>query len=104
MARAERARRRGRGRSLAPFLAALLALAAVGGGTYLLVADRSSSPKPTEERGAGLPDADRKEYQRLCDMTGREVIEELYESDQLKTFISMNACVRGMPDFAPGTD
>ena len=44
MARAERARRRGRGRSLAPFLAALLALAAVGGGTYLLVADRSSTP------------------------------------------------------------
>ena len=60
-------------------------------------------PKPNSERGEGLPDADRAEYQRLCGMTGREVIEELYGSDRLKTFISMNACVRGMPDFAPGT-
>src|SRR6266540_4362020 len=60
-------------------------------------------PKPTEERGQGLPNDDRKEYQRLCDMSGRELIDELYQSDKLKTFISMNACVRGMPDFAPGT-
>jgi phytoene dehydrogenase-like protein len=44
-------------------------------------------PKPTEERGAGLSEIDRKEYQRLCDMTGRELINELYESDRLKTFI-----------------
>jgi phytoene dehydrogenase-like protein len=43
------------------------------------------------------------EYQRFCSMTGRQVINELYQSDELKTFISMNACVRGMPDFAPGT-
>jgi phytoene dehydrogenase-like protein len=60
-------------------------------------------PKPTEERGEGLDDDARKEYQRFCEMTGREVIETLYESDRLKTFIAMNACVRGMPDFAPGT-
>jgi phytoene dehydrogenase-like protein len=60
-------------------------------------------PKPNDQRGGGLGEVDRKEYQRLCDMTGRELIEELYESDRLKTFISMNACVRGMPDFAPGT-
>lgn len=62
-----------------------------------------AAPKPTEERGEGLEEIDRKEYRRICDMTGREVINELYESDRLKTFISMNACVRGMPDFAPGT-
>jgi phytoene dehydrogenase-like protein len=60
-------------------------------------------PKPNDERGGGLPDDDRSEYQKLCAMTGREVIDTLYESDRLKTFISMNACVRGMPDFAPGT-
>jgi phytoene dehydrogenase-like protein len=60
-------------------------------------------PRPTEERGAGLPEVDRKEYQRLCEMTGREVMNELYESDKLKTWIALNACVRGMPDFAPGT-
>ena len=62
-----------------------------------------AAPKPTEERGAGLPDDDRKEYQRFCEMTGREVLETLYESDKLKTWAAMNACVRGMPDFAPGT-
>jgi phytoene dehydrogenase-like protein len=60
-------------------------------------------PKPTSERGAGLPDADREQYQKFCDMTGREVLDTLYESDRLKTWIAMNACVRGMPDFAQGT-
>lgn len=60
-------------------------------------------PKPTEERGQGLPDDDRKLYQEFCDMTGREVLTKLYESDRLRTWASMNACVRGMPDFAPGT-
>jgi phytoene dehydrogenase-like protein len=60
-------------------------------------------PKPPEERGEGLPDSDRKEYQRLCEMTGRELLHELFDSDKLKTFISMNACVRGMTDFYPGT-
>jgi len=60
-------------------------------------------PKPTPERGVGLGDKDRKEYQRFCDMTGREVLDTLYESDKLKTWAAMNACVRGMPDFAPGT-
>jgi phytoene dehydrogenase-like protein len=62
-----------------------------------------AAPKPIEERGAGLPDDDRKEYQRFCEMTGREVLDTLYESDYLKTWAAMNACVRGMPDFAPGT-
>lgn len=62
-----------------------------------------AAPKPNDQRGEGLPDDDRSEYQRLCAMTGREVIDELYESDKLKTWIAMNACVRGMPDFAPGT-
>ena len=60
-------------------------------------------PKPTEERGQGLPDDDRKLYQEFCDMTGREVLTKLYGSDRLRTWASMNACVRGMPDFAPGT-
>src|SRR5262245_53878595 len=62
-----------------------------------------AAPKPIEERGAGLPDDDRKEYQRFCEMTGREVLDTLYESDYLKTWAAMNACVRGMPDFAPST-
>src|SRR5207302_767970 len=53
MARAERARRWGRGRSVAPFLGALLALAAVAGGTYLLVTDRSS----TQPSSAPAPSA-----------------------------------------------
>ena len=33
----------------------------------------------------------------MCDMSGREVLDYLYESDRLKTWIAMNACVRGMP-------
>jgi hypothetical protein len=45
MARAENARRWGRVRSAAPFLAAGLALAAVGGATYFLVGGGSSAPK-----------------------------------------------------------
>ena len=59
-------------------------------------------PKPTSERGVGLGDEDRAEYQKMCDMSGREVLDYLYESDRLKTWIAMNACVRGMPDFATG--
>lgn len=59
-------------------------------------------PKVHEERGAGLPDSDRSEYQRLCAMSGRELMDELFESDKLKTFIAVNACVRGNTDFYPG--
>jgi len=59
-------------------------------------------PKPTSERGVGLGEADRAEYQKMCDMSGRELLDYLYESDRLKTWIAMNACVRGMPDFATG--
>jgi hypothetical protein len=47
MARAERARRLGRARSAAPFVAAALALATVAGATYYLVADHSSSSSST---------------------------------------------------------
>lgn len=73
--------------------------------TYLTRVEEEfyAPPVPNEERGAGLADADRAEYQRFCTMTGREVIDELFESDKLKTFISMNAAVRGMTDFYPGT-
>src|SRR5207302_47067 len=38
-----------------------------------------AAPKPTEERGAGLENDDRKEYQRFCEMTGRELLDTLYE-------------------------
>jgi phytoene dehydrogenase-like protein len=31
-------------------------------------------PKPNDERGGGLPDDDRREYQRLCALNGRELI------------------------------
>ena len=60
-------------------------------------------PLPNEERGRGLNDADRAEYQRMCLMDGRTLLNELFESDKLKTFISLNACVRGMTDFYKGT-
>jgi phytoene dehydrogenase-like protein len=59
-------------------------------------------PKPNEERGAGLPDSERREYQRHCTMSGRDLLNELYQSDKLKTFIAVNACVRGNTDIYPG--
>ena len=59
-------------------------------------------PKPNEERGGGLSDSVRREYQRHCAMSGRDLLNDLYQSDKLKTFIAVNACVRGNTDFYPG--
>ncbi len=61
-----------------------------------------ASPKPNEERGGGLSDSVRREYQRHCAMSGRDLLNDLYQSDKLKTFIAVNACVRGNTDFYPG--
>lgn len=68
-----------------------------------LVAEYYSVPKPDEERGEALADDKRREYQTLCAMSGREVVNHFFESDKLKSFLVANACVRGITDFYPGT-
>ena len=72
---------------------------------FLIKVEEKFTPRRSRQaEWVGLGEDDRKEYQRLCEMTGREVLDTLYESDKLKTGAAvMNACVRGMPDFAPGT-
>lgn len=62
-----------------------------------------SPPKHPSERGAGLEPDDRAEYQKLCQMSPRQVANELFESDQVKVFFCVRTCLMGTTDYYEGT-
>ncbi|MBI2183536.1 MAG: NAD(P)/FAD-dependent oxidoreductase [Thaumarchaeota archaeon] len=57
-----------------------------------------SPPMPSRERGQGLNSEDRREWQRICSMSPREVIEEFFESEMVKLFL----CARSLEEGSEG--
>lgn len=50
-----------------------------------------SAPRPAGQRGQGLSTADQREYNRLCAMPFRAVVDELFESEAIKLFFCLRA-------------
>ena len=50
-----------------------------------------SAPCPPGERGQGLPDSERREYNRICGLSLREAADQLFESDEIRLFFCLRA-------------
>lgn len=58
-----------------------------------------SAPFPPGERGQSLPGGEQREYNRICNLSFREALDELYESEEIKLLFCLR-CIEVSGDVA----
>ncbi|MDG6904731.1 MAG: NAD(P)/FAD-dependent oxidoreductase [Nitrososphaerota archaeon] len=59
-----------------------------------------SPPMPPEERGVGLQPRDRDEWRMICSMSPAEVVENYFESEMIRLFLTLRVVEEGAEGYA----